>query len=62
MVDQSFKPHVRVCKHRIKGARQLPIENGLTICALELDISTFSAVEVDHFTLRICARELDNYG
>ena len=48
-----------LCKHRMMGARQLPIEDGgleldnskLTICALELDNSTFSALELEHSTL-----------
>ena len=53
------------------GARQLPIEDGWIgvtqlqidkLCAVKLDNSAFSAVELYHSSLRTCARELDNSG
>ena len=45
-----------MCKQRKMGARQLPVEDAwigvnnsrLTTCALELNNSVFSALELDH--------------
>ena len=59
-----------MCKQRMMGARLLHVEDGwirvrqlqINNMYTELDNSVFSAVELDHSTLRACARELDNYG